>query len=242
MRKLIVWALTGALTLSLTACGGQSARDGAASAEPVQEAVSPLAELATSEEPGGTSEQTADNGERSGTLIVYFSAANTSSVDTVTSATPIIDENSATGLLVEYIHDEVGGDVVEIVPTVAYPDDYDGLADFAKKEVDQNTRPAFEPLEVDPTTYKTVFIGYPVWWYTLPMVMETFFDTYDFSGVTIVPFNTHEGSGDGGTYGTIKEREPNAAVLDGFAVRGGDVGKDDTKTAVAEWISGLNLE
>ena len=46
----------------------------------------------------------------------------------------------------------------------------------------------------------------------MPMIMDTLFDTYDFSGVTIVPFNTHAGSGDGGTYSDIKELEPNATA------------------------------
>lgn len=86
-----------------------------------------------------------------------------------------------------------------------------------------------------------VYIGYPIWWYTIPMVMETFFDTYDFSGVTIVPFNTHAGSRDGGTYETLKEREPNANVLDGLAVSGGSTGNEDTKTEIIDWVNGLNL-
>jgi hypothetical protein len=60
----------------------------------------------------------------------------------------------------------------------------------------------------------------------MPMIMDTLFDTYDFSGVTIVPFNTHAGSGDGGTYSDIKELEPNATVLEGLAVPGEDAGKD----------------
>jgi len=71
---------------------------------------------------------------------------------------------------------------------------------------------------------------------------DTFFDTYDFSGTTIIPFNTHAGSRDGGTYGDIKELEPNATVLDGLAVRGEDAGKDSTKEAVLSWLEGLDLE
>lgn len=90
--------------------------------------------------------------------------------------------------------------MVKIVPTVEYPHVYEELADYAKAEQDNDERPEFEDLGVDPTSYQTVFIGYPIWWYSLPMIMETFFDRYDFSGVTIIPFNTHEGSRDGGTY------------------------------------------
>ena len=80
-----------------------------------------------------------------------------------------------------------------------------------------------------------------MWWYTLPMMMYTFFDTYDFSGKTIIPFNTHEGSGDGGTYETIKEFEPNATVLDGLPILGRDMSKDQTDT-VKEWLKGLGFD
>ena len=103
-------------------------------------------------------------------------------------------------------------------------------------------RPAFEDLGVDPASYDLVFVGYPIWWYEMPMIMDTFFDTYDLSGVTIIPFNTHAGSSDGGTYSDIRELESNATVLDGLAVRGEDVGKDSTKEAVLSWLQGLDLE
>lgn len=67
-----------------------------------------------------------------------------------------------------------------------------------------------------------------------------FFDKYDFNSKIIVPFNTHEGLGDGGTYSTIKELEPNATVLDGLAIRGGDM-KSKQTTKVRNWLKGLDL-
>lgn len=60
------------------------------------------------------------------------------------------------------------------------------------------------------------------------MPLYSFFDDFDFSGKTVVPFNTHEGSGDGGTYSTIKDFEKDAIILDGIAIRGGDIKKDQT--------------
>ena len=68
-----------------------------------------------------------------------------------------------------------------------------------------------------------------------------FFETYDFSGVTIIPFNTHEGSRDSGTYKDIQKLEPNATVLDGLAVRGQDAGKDSAKMSVTEWLGSLGF-
>ncbi len=175
-------------------------------------------------------------------LIIYFSAANTKDVDAVTAATPLIDSMGATEWMANEIHKKTGGDIVKIVPSVDYPLAYNDLADYAKDETDKNARPAFEALSIDPSSYKTVYIGYPVWWYTLPMVMETFFDTYDMTGVTIVPFNTHEGSRDGGTYDLISQREPGAEVLEGLPIRGGDTGSGKAASQISEWIEGLPLK
>ena len=74
----------------------------------------------------------------------------------------------------------------------------------------------------------------------MPMPMYTFFDTYDFSGKTIVPFNTHEGSGDGGTYEDIKELEPDAIVLEGLPIRGGDM-EQDQGGKVDNWLKELGF-
>lgn len=74
----------------------------------------------------------------------------------------------------------------------------------------------------------------------MPMPMYTFFDTYDFDGKTIVPFNTHEGSGDGGTYDDIKKLEPNSTVLEGLPIRGGDMTKDQSNK-VDNWLKELGF-
>ncbi|MBR1707449.1 MAG: flavodoxin [Clostridia bacterium] len=231
MKRVTSILLALLLVLPLAACGVTESGANTSAAEQndnteitsagSDETTGTPATEASSESTEGT--QRTDS-RASDTLIVYFS------------------ESGNTDTIANYIHDEIGGDMVQIIPTVEYPHVYEELADYAKAEQDNDERPTFEELGVDPTSYQTVFIGYPIWWYSLPMIMETFFDTYDFSGVTIVPFNTHEGSRDGGTYDMIRDREPNAAVLDGLLIRGGDVGNDESKTAVKEWIAGLDLE
>ena len=72
----------------------------------------------------------------------------------------------------------------------------------------------------------------------MPMIMYTLFDNYDFSGKTIIPFNTHEGSGNGGTYKDIEELEKGATILEGLPIRGGDMEKDQTNT-VNKWLEKL---
>ena len=168
---------------------------------------------------GGVGKTTLDSDK---VLVVYFS------------------ETGNTQKLAQEIYEQVGGDFRRIEPVKPYPTGAD-LFDYTEKERDEDARPEFKDLNINLDDYDYIFVGYPMWWYTLPMMMYTFFDTYDFSGKTIIPFNTHEGSGDGGTYETIKEFEPNATVLDGLPIRGGDMSKDQTDT-VKEWLKGLGFD
>ncbi len=170
------------------------------------------------------------------TLIVYYSPSNSDTVDAMTSATPRVEDTPLVEYLAQTIGNNIDADIAKIIPETAYPLDYDETADRAKSEQDNDERPAFS-LDINPEEYDTVFIGYPIWWYELPMVMETFFDTYDFSEKTIIPFNAHLGSGNGGTYTDIAELEPNATVLDGIAFSIDDA--EDIETDIPEWLSGL---
>ena len=124
----------------------------------------------------------------------------------------------------EEIAKQVDADIVEIEPAVPYDSDrnhYNALARYAKREHDEDMRPAIKNhLPID--EYDTIFIGYPMWWYTFPMIIYTLFEQYDFSGKTVIPFNTHMGSGDGGTYKTVKELCPNSKVLPGLPVEMSD--------------------
>ncbi len=147
--------------------------------------------------------------------------------------------------IAEEIGRQVNADVVEIEPVVAYDgnrDHYNALARLAKKEHDENQRPAIKN-KISIADYDNIFIGYPMWWYTFPMIIYTLFDEYDFGGKTIIPFNTHMGSGDGGTYKTIKELEPNANVLPGLPIEMNDAetGASAGKNAVKKWLEKLGF-
>lgn len=247
-KKLTAILLTSALLFSLAACTNAQTNNGSTSQT---QQSSDISDTVT----GGVSSKkeqseivsdisSEDNSEEKTTgkkLIIYFSASNRkdTDTDTVSSATPMSENVSATQHIAQLIQKETGGDIVKIVPSVDYPTEYNDVADYAKNERDNNERPKFEDLGVNIEDYDTIYIGYPIWWYQLPMIMDTFFDTYDFSGKTIIPFNTHEGSGNGGTYSRIRELEPDASVPEGLAVRGGEAFDDVTKQAVKDWISGL---
>ena len=154
-------------------------------------------------------------------LVVYFS------------------ETGNTQKLAKLISDEIGGDFRRIETVKSYPTG-EALFDYTKNERDNDERPELKDLDINIDDYDVIFVGYPIWWYTLPMPIYTFFETFDFSGKIIVPFNTHEGSGDGGTYSTIKGWEKDANVLDGLAIRGWDMEKNQT-TRVQNWLKGLGF-
>ena len=228
MKKIIALLLAGVLLLSLASCGAGN------TAEPTTN--------------NTTSQTENSNGEAKNTqpvntdgkkiLVIYFSSANTADFDAVSSATPSFNGQGSTEYLATYIHSKVGGDMEKIMPVKDYPMSYSDCADYAKAERDRDDRPEFQKLSVNPEDYDVIFIGYPMWWYTLPMILYTLFDMYDFSGKIIIPFNTHEGSGDGGTYDEIREFEPGATVLEGLAVRGGNA--DRSENDVDKWLAGLD--
>lgn len=143
----------------------------------------------------------------------------------------------------EEIAKQTGADLKEIVPKEPYDSDrnhYSALARRAAKEHDKNMRPAIKDA-LDINDYDVIFLGYPIWHYTFPMIIYTLFDQYDFSGKTIMPFNTHMGSGDGGTYETIRELEPGAKVLPGLPIemQNAESGASD---AIHQWLASLPLE
>ena len=135
------------------------------------------------------------------------------------------------------------GDLFEIVPKVSYdkdPSHYEALAALAKKERDEDARP--EILELpDVSKYDYIFIGYPMWWYTYPQIIRTFIESVDLKGKTIIPFNTHEGSGDGGTYKELKEALPDSKVLIGLPIRGENIKNYDQLGNIKEWLDALKV-
>lgn len=155
-------------------------------------------------------------------LVLYFSVYGTAKI------------------VAEEISKQTGADIREIIPEVPYDgnrDHYNALLRVAQKEHDTNARPVIkEQLPI--ADYDRIYIGYPMWCYTFPMIIYTLFDQYDFSGKTIIPFNTHMGSRDGGTYQTIRELVPKAEVLTGLPVEMSDA-ENGPADAVAKWLGSL---
>ncbi len=141
----------------------------------------------------------------------------------------------------EEIAKQTGAKLLEIIPAEPYDGDrnhYNSLLRRAQKEHDTDARPVIKE-ELPIADYDRIYIGYPMWCYTFPMIIYTLFEQYDFSGKTIIPFNTHMGSRDGGTYQTIKELAPEAKVLSGLPVEMSDA-ENGPAAAVENWLKSLN--
>ena len=138
---------------------------------------------------------------------------------------------------------ETGGDLYRVTAVDPYPEDYNATADRAKEEQDNDVHPEIvvDITEEQMAQYDTVFFGFPVWGYDLPMSMWTFLESYDFSGKTIIPFFSHEGSSNGANaLPTIESLAKGATVRsdDALSVRGGNV--DGAESEVREWVQGLD--
>ncbi|MFR6280203.1 MAG: flavodoxin [Lacrimispora saccharolytica] len=135
-----------------------------------------------------------------------------------------------------------GAYLFSIQTPVDYPGDIDELIDYASSEQEEDVRPELTSHIENLDDYDTVFIGYPLWWYDLPQVMYSFFDEYDFSGKTLIPFDVHNGSRLSGTVETIQELEPDARVItDGFTISQSTVAEETESVAeeVSSWLQGL---
>ena len=188
-----------------------------------------------------TENQAQETESGSNILIVYFTAAENSGVEAVSSASYTTIDGGAVGrvrAVADMIEQETGGDLFAIQTSVVYPADGEALIDYAAEEQDEEARPELTSHIENLDQYDTIFIGYPTWWYDMPMALYSFFDEYDFSGKTIIPFNVHNGSRFSDTISTIEELEPDAQVVEeGFTVSENDVA--DAAVDVSAWLGEL---
>lgn len=175
-------------------------------------------------ETNNNEEENKDNGNQTTTgdkrtLVLYFSmSGNTETV-------------------ANFIHDEVGGDIVKLETVKNYPSDYNDLVDYAQEEQRKNERPELK-TKINVDDYDVIFLGYPNWWGDMPMPIYTFLDEYDLSGKVIAPFITHGGSGLSGTPSNIQDEEKNATVTEGLAVSGSNA--KNSKGTVENWLSKID--
>ena len=171
-----------------------------------------------------------------GALVTYFSHAGEN------YNVGVVEEGN-TAKLAKVIAEQTGADLFEIVPVVDYPQSYDECLEVATAEQREGARPEYVGDIENWDQYDTVFIGYPIWWGEIPNIVYTFMENHDFAGKTVIPFNTHEGSGQSHSQRDIENALPDATVLQGLAVRGTTAQNDADATAkaVSDWLSGLGM-
>lgn len=154
------------------------------------------------------------------TLIAYFSWSG----NTVTMANTIADKT--------------GGELFEIVPATPYPEEYNPCTEVALEERDSNARPAIKNLPASIEEYDTILIGYPIWWHTAPMIIGTFLENYDLTGVEVYPF-TQSASMD------EEQFEQSMEFVRGCAGKGnvhnGLFASADDETAIEEYLKNNGL-
>lgn len=178
-------------------------------------------------------------------MIIYFSYYENANLpnDIDASASASIQlwnrkRTGNTGVIANMIKDKTDGDIFSVVVADKYPESYDETVDRGRDEKNQNIRPRLITHIENFNNYDTFFVGYPNWWGDMPMALYSFFDEYDFSGKTIIPFVTSGGSGFSDTISTIKSLEPNANILEGLNISGRRV--QDAEKNVEEWLKKLN--
>lgn len=117
-----------------------------------------------------------------------------------------------------------GADLFEIKPSVPYTNaDLDWQDSSSRSSVEMknpDSRPEIAEKLSDMDSYNTVFVGFPIWWYVAPTIIDTFLDSYDFSGKTVIPFATSGGSGMGKTADVLRKVCPDADIRDGKVING----------------------
>ncbi|MBR4914860.1 MAG: hypothetical protein IKZ42_06240 [Clostridiales bacterium] len=228
MKKLIAMILSAFMILSLAGCAATAPTTMSAETETkaTTQETKESAPDKTDDTTAASSEESSETTEPQGgkILVVYFSWSG--------------NLHKMAG----WIADETGADIVRIEAKDPYPSDYKKTADRAKKEQDDGVRPEITVniADLNLAQYDTVFIGFPVWWYDLPMSMWTFLEGADLSGKTLIPFFSHEGSSNGaGSLDTIARLAPGADFKrDNYlSIRGGKV--DKSEQDVRNWVKDL---
>lgn len=155
-------------------------------------------------------------------LVAYFSASG------------------VTAKVAETLAEAIGADIYEIEPEVPYTKaDLDWMDKQSRSTIEMNdpaSRPAIKEMRDNMDNYDTVFVGFPIWWYVAPTIINSFLESYDLTGKTVIPFATSGGSGMGRTIEKLHPSCPNSKIIEGKVFK-----KSASKSELATWVDSLNL-
>ncbi|MDU6346899.1 MAG: flavodoxin [Clostridium sp.] len=156
-------------------------------------------------------------------LVAYFSASG------------------VTAKVAESLSEAIGADLYEIEPEVPYTKaDLNWMDKQSRSTLEMNdpaSRPAIKGMRDNMEDYDTVFVGFPIWWYVAPTIINTFLESYDLTGKTIIPFATSGGSAMGKTNEKLQPSCPNSKLIEGKVFK-----KSASKSELAAWVDGLKLQ
>ncbi len=225
MKKVIIILVTLLMAVSLMACVGNNKP--AESTIPdttnaTEKASIPEISNSETEKESNEAESEKDTNKVK-TLVAYFSATNT------------------TKTLAEYVADELNADIYEIVPETPYTTaDLNYNNDKSRSTIEMNdpsSRPAISNSVENMEQYDIIFVGYPIWWSEAPRIIDTFLESYDFNGKTIIPFCTSGGSGIGSSATKLEGLTKGANWLSGRRFSGGT-----SRDEMVEWVNSLGLD
>lgn len=215
MIKRMILILGAVLAVLLAAgCGtSQSAAPGDGSS-----GIQPAAANTSQPASGNSDGNAGSNGKR--ILVVYFSwGGNTAS-------------------MAEYVQQQTGGDLLALQPAVPYPQDYEECTKVARAERDEGRLPEIANLPADLSGYDTILLGYPIWWHTAPMIIGTFLQHYDLTGVDVYPFvqsAAMEQVHFDNSMEFVRKYSRGAVVHEGLYAKHGN------KAKIAQWLKEINV-
>ncbi len=176
-------------------------------------------------------------------LVTYFTWPEPDGTDANTGASRVISNGRLYGnteYIAHIISEATGGELFAIKTERTYPAPHKALIDAAKAEAEAKQHPKLTTHINNLKDYDIIFVGYPNWWYDMPMAIYSFFDEYDFSGKTIIPFVTSGGSRFSQSVETIAGMEKNAKVIKGPSVSARSV--SEAKEYVVKWLEEQGLK
>ncbi len=222
MRRWMAAALAALMVLSLAACAGNQQEEQSASAEAteqsqsasVQEEEEPASTEQQPEEPASSTEQPS-NAQESGVLVAYFSWADNAVIDGEVDAvaSPSVTAPGNVQQLAQWISERTGGDLFSIQVTEPYSSDWDACLERANQERAEDARPELTASVEQLERYDTVFLGYPNWWYGVPMALLSFLEENDLSDKQVYLFCSHGTGGLASSVEQIDEALPDSTAL-----------------------------
>ncbi len=222
MRRWMAAALAAFMVLSLAACAGGQQEEQSAAAETTeqgqevsaQEEEEPASTEQQPEEPASSTEQPS-NAQESGVLVAYFSWADNAVIDGEVDAvaSPSVTAPGNVQQLAQWVSERTGGDLFSIQVTEPYSSDWDACLERANQERAEDARPELTASVEQLERYDTVFLGYPNWWYGVPMALLSFLEENDLSDKQVYLFCSHGTGGLASSVEQIDEALPDSTAL-----------------------------